>query len=657
MSKASRAAAVVALVTTLCLPSQAGASFPCSQDSGVVSISLGEGDSAAVGAAGGFLTIDGVPCASAALADVDHVVVRDAPSHDVRLTLLVPTGGFTTPDGDEITWAVRLGDGADALILQGIGHANRVKVSGARANLNKGSTSTYELESSGAEFLELRGGGGDDHLRVAEVERTASGIRRTSGTRVAGATLGTYPSARIFGGAGDDTINGDDNVNVIWSGDGNDKVFGKGGDDEVQGGEGNDELYGGDGDDLVNGGNGDDLEGAGPGNDLFQQASQDVYTSAGAVSIPDVGKALSPVSVPETTLSSVDVNVRVYIDHPATEDIWVSLITPGGTRVRLAERRGNGNSFNGTQFDSEAFTNIKTAPGPSYNGRFHPEWSMEPAQASNPTGQWTLWVEDKVSGSVGTISGWELELGMPTADANGADDMRGGGSPNDLVVYSQRTQSVTATLNGGADDGQALEGDALGSATTCPATMPSGSQCADLEWAYAGTGDDTIAGTDQINDLRGAAGHDTITALDGNDQLRGANGQDNITAGAGNDVIHGQGNPDTIDGGPGADRAIYGYAPVGMTIDLSVAELGSASDGDGPGRNDDDILSFIEHITGTAHADDITGTDGVANSFAGAGGDDFLDGGTGTGNDNLDGAGGIDTCLNGETTSGCENTG
>ena len=571
--------------------------------------------------------------------------VTDADDHDARLVLMLPDRGFLSRD---VVWDVDLGGGIDVLTVTGGRGDNVLSVSGNRIDFD--ADSKFDLVASGAESLELQGGAGDDSLRFAASRERTRGGSRDGGS--APAALESYPTARISGGSGNDTINGDNNVNLISAGAGDDTVFAKAADDEIQGGGGDDTIYAGDGDDLINGGSGQDREFGVSNNDTFQQGPQEYFTQANPVAIPDVGQVRSHVVVPDTTLDAIDVNVRIYIDHPRTQDLWVTLISPTGARARLAEARGNGTAFDGTHFDSEAHTNIRTAGSRNFAGRFHPEWSMEPVQATNPTGQWSLLVEDKAAGSTGTIRGWELQIGTSSDLPNGTDVLSGGSGGFDLVLYSQRTEPVTATLLGGSDDGQAGEGDSLGNAIACPATLPSGSQCADLEWAYGGSGDDTITGTDEVNDLRGFSGHDTITAFDGADQIRGVNGRDAISAGAGNDVIHGQANPDTIDGGAGFDRAMYGYATAGLVIDVSDPDAGSASDGDA--GNDDDIVSFVENVTGTNFADRILGARNLANVFAGGPGDDYLNGGTGFGNDNLDGSAGTDTCLNAEITAECE---
>ncbi|MEO0490755.1 MAG: phytase, partial [Cyanobacteria bacterium J06659_2] len=89
----------------------------------------------------------------------------------------------------------------------------------------------------------------------------------------------------IYGGTGDDVLRGDRNVrsaqageaggdDVIFGGDGNDRIGGKSGNDRLFGDAGNDQIWGDDGDDLLRGGlgndtlTGDDASG-GQGSDTF----------------------------------------------------------------------------------------------------------------------------------------------------------------------------------------------------------------------------------------------------------------------------------------------------------------------------------------------------------------------------------------------------
>lgn len=111
----------------------------------------------------------------------------------------------------------------------------------------------------------------------------------------------------------------------------------------------------------------------------------------------------------------------------------------------------------------------------------------------------------------------------------GADTLRGIDGV-DFVDYSDRSASVTATLDGAANDGEPGEGDRID---------------VDVEAIIGGAGDDTLVGDDGGNGLFGLAGRDNIT---------GGGGADVIEADAGNDTISiRDGVADQADCGTGAD--------------------------------------------------------------------------------------------------------
>jgi serralysin len=78
----------------------------------------------------------------------------------------------------------------------------------------------------------------------------------------------------LFGGSGSDTLVGDDLLNRIYAGKGDDRIYGYGGNDRLSGGPGNDIISGGDGNDLFLAGDdtGNDRYVGGPGNDLVTYA-------------------------------------------------------------------------------------------------------------------------------------------------------------------------------------------------------------------------------------------------------------------------------------------------------------------------------------------------------------------------------------------------
>ncbi|WP_081603032.1 calcium-binding protein [Fortiea contorta] len=90
--------------------------------------------------------------------------------------------------------------------------------------------------------------------------------------------VGTNRNDYLFGGDGDDYIDGGKGNDWLFGGDGNDTLdggkgndylFGGDGNDIINGGDGNDWLFGGDGNNTLNGGNGNDWLFGGDGNDII----------------------------------------------------------------------------------------------------------------------------------------------------------------------------------------------------------------------------------------------------------------------------------------------------------------------------------------------------------------------------------------------------
>jgi len=80
-----------------------------------------------------------------------------------------------------------------------------------------------------------------------------------TGNDIIGGSHSTTVRDDLYGGLGDDTIDG-------WEGD--DVLYGEGGNDTIKGWAGNDTLDGGIGDDVMNGDDGDDSVNGGAGNDI-----------------------------------------------------------------------------------------------------------------------------------------------------------------------------------------------------------------------------------------------------------------------------------------------------------------------------------------------------------------------------------------------------
>ena len=220
--------------------------------------------------------------------------------------------------------------------------------------------------------------------------------------------------------------------------------------------------------------------------------------------------------------------------------------------------------------------------------------------------------DDVINGLAGNDQIFSLQ-GNDTVDAGDGDDIVSAGDGNDTVVAGAGTDTATGNA-----------------------------------------GDDTISGGEGGDLLLGSAGNDALNGDGGHDLLRGGDDNDILNGGTGDDYLRGGEGDDLINGGDGFDRAAFtvlvnnpasGESGVqtGATVDLNIQ--GVAQD-TGHGM---DTLTGIEHVSGTAYNDILTGNIGD-NWIWGEGGNDILSGGGGNdlvevdaGNSTLDGGLGTDT--------------
>jgi Ca2+-binding RTX toxin-like protein len=250
----------------------------------------------------------------------------------------------------------------------------------------------------------------------------------------------------------------------------------------------------------------------------------------------------------------------------------------------------------------------------------------------------------------------------------GAADVLDGGAGVDTADYRDKTVSVVATLNGGAD-----------------AVVKVGGVFEDtirnIENISGGSAGDTLTGDAFANVLLGNDGADFLTGGLGNDVLDGGAGIDaadfreksaaisvtlngaanaqvmvggiaedtlrnveNIFSGSGADTLIGDGQnnqfrgglgQDSIDGGAGSDTADYREKSSAVVVTLNagtdaVVRVGGVAE---------DIICNVENLFGGSGADTLIGDDS-ANSLSGGDGADILQGGDGA--DVLDGGAGAD---------------
>ena len=125
-----------------------------------------------------------------------------------------------------------------------------------------------DLIEGGGAADSMVGGNGNDTLSY-ESDTTGVSVSLGAGTAAGGHAGGDTFSdfENLFGGSGNDSLNGDANDNRLDGGAGDDAAWGGGGNDTLNGGAGNDTVNGNLGDDTVDGGGGNDNILGAAGND------------------------------------------------------------------------------------------------------------------------------------------------------------------------------------------------------------------------------------------------------------------------------------------------------------------------------------------------------------------------------------------------------
>jgi len=251
--------------------------------------------------------------------------------------------------------------------------------------------------------------------------------------------------------------------------------------------------------------------------------------------------------------------------------------------------------------------------------------------------------------NVATIPGHQYVIlfdGLP--DADGSDRIVLGWNPDSTYAggsagywFADPSVGLSFASN------NALQGDYAFTMTFADANVINGTPGDDRgDTALIGTnGDDIINGFAGNDELFGLGGNDVLNGDEGHDALRGAAGNDTLNGGDGDDFLNGGIGDDVVNGGAGFDRATFASGAVaGVTVDLN---LQGVAQNTGQGM---DTLTGIEHVSGTAFDDTLTG-DGGDNWIWGQGGNDVLTGNGGNdliqagapGNLTADGGSGTDT--------------
>ena len=396
------------------------------------------------------------------------------------------------------------------------------------------------------------------------------------------------------GGSGNDSMTGDNQVNVLSGGIGNDTL-----DDGTANtaGLGSDTLKGGTGDDTYR------------------------VRNAGVNVVEDQGAGIDTVQtdlIVHTLAANVD-NLTFINNNNAgrtwTGNILNNVITGANGADTLSGLDGNDTLNGGNGSDTLAGglgDDVLNGGGgtdtATYAAAAGPVTVNLATGTATGEGNDTLNSVENVTGSAfgDTLTG---NNGDNIFTGFGGNDSISGGQGTDTAVYTGSVFSAGFALSG-ANLLVTLPGEGTDTLTSIENV------------SFAGTTFTPVQGTNNAdNALNGGGGSDLILGFNGNDTLNGQGGNDILVGGLGND---------TLNGGGGIDWASYAGASGSVTVTLSGAN-GSASGADGT-----DILNSIENVAGSQFNDTITG-DANNNTIFGNGGDDIITWNSGGGSDIIDG--------------------
>lgn len=509
------------------------------------------------------------------------------------------------------------GEGNDSIA----GEDGNDTLSGGNGNdlLNGGSGLDLLVGGEGRDTID--GGSNFDTVDYS-AQSTGVSVNLFNGTAITGGELNS--SYFYVGGALEDTISNVENVigssfgdriiagstsSALTGGDGDDFLFALSGNDSLSGGSGNDSLSSGRSNDTLDGGAGDDTLLGGTGLD--------------------------------TIIGGTGVDTVSYSDRT------------GGVSVNLFSNTGvtggalNSGGFYAGGFVEDQLSSIENITGSAFGDRL--------VGASGGSVLSGLAGADRISGANGndTIIGG---LGIDTLEGRGGID---------TVDYSSFT---SGSVNVNLINGTAFSGGTVGSTG-----FYSGGTAEDILSGFEniiGTsfGDRLIGATTALSVIDGRGGSDAIFTFsssdlifggDGNDTISSAQNFDTIFGGAGDDLINAGTGFDTIDGGTGVDTADYSDRTGGVSVNLieGVARTAGVLNSSGfySGGFNEDSLTSIEAVLGSAFDDRLVGLSDAATRLDGRGGNDRISSFAGNdillggvGKDTLEGGSGNDQLTGGE---------
>lgn len=573
---------------------------------------------------------------------------------------------FTGDDGANLLWA-GLGDTVIAN-----GGDDTIIVDSAALVLDGGDgvdTIQFQGDATGMLIADTNGDG------LAEIVFATSGVYVSLRSNVilddGFGNFGTIANIEnVDGSLLDDTILGNDGVNVLNGRDGIDLLYGYGGDDIIDGGagndtirgdgpsnyngvSGNDQLFGGDGDDYLSGGAGVDFFDGGTGIDrvsffayaatqgvvanlITQTISNDGFGNVETmVSIEGLGggTAYADTFIGDDNANLILAEIGDTVQANGGDDTFQfsggPLLIDGGagvdTILRFIGDTGGaltpdttGDGLAELIFATEGVS-IDLRTNQILNDGFGNTGTIISVENVGGSTLNDTIIGDNTNGNV--LSGFE---GNDTLSGYGGNDTLNGGAGND-------------TLNGGAGVDTATyvdETDAMfvdlgaGTARRGSAGAAVEDTLVSIENVTGGAGDDTITGSNAVNVLSGGAGADTIRGAGAGDTIRGDEGDDTIlyAIGDGADSVDGGADNDTlvISGGVADDRLDIAFDGAAITTfeNATLANVETITADGGAGTN---TLAYVS----ASAAVSVSLAAGSASGFAAISGFQNVTGGNG----------------------------
>ncbi|MBS0182663.1 MAG: putative Ig domain-containing protein [Nitrospira sp.] len=532
------------------------------------------------------------------------------------------------------TYQFGLGDGADT-IIDSASEGNRI-VFGLGITAD-----SIRVGAGSNDSLVMRVGSGGDSLFLANFGATNMAGPHTIDTfQLFDGTIVPYSALydrglQSFGTAGPDNLDGTDNRDEVFAGEGNDTVSGLGGDDALSGEEGDDVLFGGSGNDGLNGESGNDVVFGEAGADqLFAGTGDDVMRGGDGDDVlnGEAGNDSLEGEVGDDVLTGGIGDDQLYGGGGSDTyrfnigDGFDSLFDSGPGSDTDTVVFGSGITSNSVSLSSQ-FGQIVINVGAGSDGiRFGSVFdvfgsqTIEQLQFVDGT---SITYEDLVARGF-TIDGTEFDdvlIGTNLADrfqGGLGNDRVEGGEGNDSYFFNVGDGIDTIVDSASAEAGNEVAfGVGITSTDLRLDLAPDQSDINQRDLLIrVGTNGDAIQldlverenvlgprsvelfrfadGSTMTYDQLLAQGFD-LTGTDDDDQITGTNAMDRIVAGAGADVLRGGLGDDQLDGGLGTDRLIGGRGNDTYLF--------------GPGAGQDTIVEFqgsldvIRMATGVASSD------------------------------------------------------